>query len=127
LKKELNDFTRLFQMSDQFALRKPFERSHIALGKAVGTTAQMCAEFISPLSFVHFVKRALMVDKDAMLKLGDFYFFGLKKFKVDKEKAVKYYQQPDYMGSVEASIQCALICYYLFTYATATQNLRYAT
>jgi hypothetical protein len=72
----------------------------------------MLADFISPWSVEELNKRVKAGDHDAMLKLGDCHFYGLKSLPRNEEKAKTLYENAAVWGSPEGATQCAMVCYW---------------
>jgi hypothetical protein len=101
-------------MMDNYLDRIPLEMvSHWILGGRKIGSSKILANFFSPFSLKKIQERASSSkDAEAMLKLGDWYMYGLKSLPRDQAKAKRLYEQAAELGSPEARTQCAEICYW---------------
>jgi hypothetical protein len=105
---ELLDF-----MANTYWIRQTLERNkelmHI---DGLRLTAHMLADYITTSSLEEIRERAITKkEPEAMLKLADFYMYGLRNLPRDQQKAEKYYTRAAEAGSPEACIQVAYLAY----------------
>jgi hypothetical protein len=96
-------------------MRKPLQLSRqLRRGNGMVNTAQMIAELICKRSVKEIQDRAhAQNDAEAMLKLGDFFMYGLKSVAKDQPKGKRFYSNAADLSSAEACTQMAKLAYEL--------------